>query len=193
MTGDVARRAVLGGVAALLPLRHVGADPTWSSRPVRLLVPFGAGGAVDTLSRAFAQRFPEHANGQAMPVENRAGAGGTIAAAAVATARPDGYTLLMGDMGPDTAAAEVMRGVPYDPMAAFTPILHIANLRRPSGQGGPARAGLARPHRPGSLASARPDRFLRGRRQHQPTSRRSCCSARPASGWCTCPTAAARN
>ena len=62
----------------------------WPARPVRLLVTVGAGGAADTLSRNISNGFPQFANGQPLIVENRPGAGGTIAAAAVAREKPDG-------------------------------------------------------------------------------------------------------
>jgi tripartite-type tricarboxylate transporter receptor subunit TctC len=65
----------------------------WPDRPVRLFVTVGAGGAADTLSRNLSNTFPQFANGQPLIVENRPGAGGTIAAAAVAREKPDGYTL----------------------------------------------------------------------------------------------------
>src|SRR5262245_19982673 len=73
----------------------------WPDRPVRLLVPVGAGGAADTLSRNLANGFSQFANGQPLIVENRPGAGGTIAAAAVAREKPDGYTLFLAEVGPN--------------------------------------------------------------------------------------------
>ena len=99
----------------------------WPARPVRLLVPVGAGGAADTLSRNLANGFPQAANGQALVVENRAGAGGTIAAAAVAREPADGYTLFLADVGPN-AVSHTMAQLPYDPHTAFTPIIHAVNL-----------------------------------------------------------------
>jgi len=78
------------GSAALAALpRGAAAQSAWPDRPVRLVVPFGAGGAIDTLSRTVAAAFPAHANGQPLAVENRGGAGGTIAGAATVQARPD--------------------------------------------------------------------------------------------------------
>jgi tripartite-type tricarboxylate transporter receptor subunit TctC len=73
----------------------------WPDRPVRLLVPVGAGGAADTLSRNLSNGFPQFANGQPLIVENRPGAGGTLAAAAVAREKPDGYTLFLAEVGPN--------------------------------------------------------------------------------------------
>jgi len=76
----------------------------WPDRPVRLLVTVGAGGAADTLSRNMSNGFAQFANGQPLIVENRAGAGGTIAAAAVAREKPDGYTLFLGEVGPNAVS-----------------------------------------------------------------------------------------
>src|SRR5262245_36202982 len=99
----------------------------WPDRPVRLIVTVGAGGAADTLSRNMSSAFPQFANGQPLVVENRPGAGGTIAAAAVAREKPDGYTLFLGEVGPN-AVSHTLAKLPYDPHTAFTPIIHAANL-----------------------------------------------------------------
>jgi len=99
----------------------------WPERPVRLLVPVGAGGAADALSRNLANGFSQFANGQPLVVENRVGAGGTIAAAAVAREKPDGYTLFLAEVGPN-AVSHTLAPLPYDPHTAFTPIIHVANL-----------------------------------------------------------------
>lgn len=100
----------------------------WPDRPVRLLVPVGAGGAADTLSRNLSNGFAQFANGQPLIVENRPGAGGAIAAAAVAREKPDGYTLFLAEVGPNAIAHKLSRNLPYDPNTAFTPIIHAANL-----------------------------------------------------------------
>src|SRR5438067_13249756 len=68
--------------------------PTWPTRPVTLIVPYAAGGPVDTIARIMAQRLTE-VLGQTVVVENIGGAGGMTGAARVAKATPDGYTLLM--------------------------------------------------------------------------------------------------
>src|SRR5215207_464235 len=99
----------------------------WPDRPVRLLVTVGAGGAADTLSRNLANGFSQFANGQPLIVENRPGAGGTIAAAAVAREKPDGYTLFLAEVGPN-AVSHTLAKLSYDPHTAFTPIIHAVNL-----------------------------------------------------------------
>jgi tripartite-type tricarboxylate transporter receptor subunit TctC len=100
----------------------------WPDRPVRLLVPVGAGGAADTLSRNLSNGFPQFANGQPLIVENRPGAGGTLAAAAVAREKPDGYTLFLAEVGPNAVSHTLTSKLPYDPATAFTPIIHLVNL-----------------------------------------------------------------
>jgi len=100
----------------------------WPDRPVRLLVPVGAGGAADTLSRNLSNGFAQFANGQPLIVENRPGAGGTTAAAAVAREKPDGYTLFLAEVGPNAVSHTLGAKLPYDPHTAFTPIIHVANL-----------------------------------------------------------------
>ncbi len=91
------RRAVaLAAIAACLLTGHAGASTRpYPSRPIRLLVPFPAGGPVDVMGRLVAQHLSTTL-GQQVIVENRPGAGSTIAGKATTTAEPDGYTLLVG-------------------------------------------------------------------------------------------------
>ncbi|HYD58161.1 MAG TPA: tripartite tricarboxylate transporter substrate binding protein [Burkholderiales bacterium] len=103
------------------------AQGQWPERPVRLLVTVGAGGAADTLSRNLASGFAQNANGQALIVENRPGAGGTVAATALTREKPDGYTLFLAEVGPN-AVSHTLAKLSYDPHTAFTPIIHVANL-----------------------------------------------------------------
>jgi tripartite-type tricarboxylate transporter receptor subunit TctC len=122
------RRAALSLLAAPSLLPAGARAQTWPDRPIRLIVPFGAGGAIDTLSRTVAARFPEMSGGQTLVVENRPGAGGTIAGAAVARERPDGLTLMMADIGANAIGKELNPGLAYDPPTAFTPIIHLVSL-----------------------------------------------------------------
>ena len=117
--------ALLAG--GLMVLLTGTAQAQWPERPVRLLVTVGPGGAADTLSRNLSSGFSQIANGQPLVVENRVGAGGTIAAAAVAREKPDGYTLFLAEVGPN-AVSHALAKLPYDPHTAFTPIIHVANL-----------------------------------------------------------------
>ena len=115
----------VSAIAAVPALAQSAAQ--WPERPVRLLVTVGAGGAADTLSRNLSNGFQQFANGQPLVVENRPGAGGTIAAAAVAREKPDGYTLFLAEVGPN-AVSHTLTKLPYDPHTAFTPVIHAANL-----------------------------------------------------------------
>lgn len=127
-TITLSRRALAAiALAAGLP-RAALTQPAWPDRPVRLVVPFGAGGAIDTLSRTVANLFGPHAHGQSLVVENRGGAGGSIAGQAVATSRPDGATLMMADLGANAIGKELQPTLGYEPMRSFTPICHLVNL-----------------------------------------------------------------
>ncbi len=98
----------------------------YPDRPLRLVVPFPAGGATDLMARALAQGLGEKL-GQAVVVENRAGAGGAIGAEAVASAAPDGYTLLYSTMGVLTINPSLYAKLRYDPQKSFAPV-SLTNL-----------------------------------------------------------------
>ena len=111
-------------------------------------MPFGPGGAIDILIPVLAPHFPAEANNQPLVVENRPGAGGTIGAALVAGARPDGYTLLMAELASAALAHELYRDLPYDPRLASTPVVFLAYVplvmvvhARAAGAGSRRRAG----------------------------------------------------
>ena len=132
MRFSVALRHVIGMAALVVATLAVvpafaQSAAQWPDRPVRLLVPVGAGGAADTLSRNLSNGFQKFANGQPLIVENRVGAGGTAAAAAVAREKPDGYTLFLAEVGPN-AVSHMLGKLPYDPHTAFTPVIHLVNL-----------------------------------------------------------------
>jgi len=96
-------------------------------RPVRIVVPFAPGGATDILARAIGQKLTE-ALGQPVIVDNRAGAGGNIGTDAVAKAAPDGYTLLMGGVGPNAINPALYPKLPYDPIRDFAPVALVATV-----------------------------------------------------------------
>lgn len=102
--------------------------PKWPARPVRILIPFAPGGAADTLARILAEYFPSEAAGQPLVVDNRPGAGGTLAAAEAARSAPDGHILLMGDIGANAVAGALFSKLPYDVRTSFEPVVHLANL-----------------------------------------------------------------
>ena len=116
-------RGLLGSLAGsvLLALQPAAAEPTYPSRPIRLIVPFAPGGTTDAVARAVATKLGQALN-QSIVVENRAGAGGSIGTDFVAKARPDGYTLLLGSAGPLSVNPTLYPNLPYDPTRDFTPV-----------------------------------------------------------------------
>jgi tripartite-type tricarboxylate transporter receptor subunit TctC len=94
---------------------------TYPARPVRLIVPFPAGSATDQVARVVGAEL-QQALGQAFVVENKAGAQGAIAAAEVAKATPDGYTLMLTTNTPHAANPSLFKKLNYDPVKDFTPI-----------------------------------------------------------------------
>jgi tripartite-type tricarboxylate transporter receptor subunit TctC len=118
------RRALLAGGAALAVVRPAAAQ--WApDRPVRIIVPFAAGTSSDLQARMIGERMAA-ALGQPVIVENRAGAGGTVGADAVAKSAPDGHTLLLGSNGPLTNAPVLQARLPYDPARDFSAIAMIS-------------------------------------------------------------------
>jgi tripartite-type tricarboxylate transporter receptor subunit TctC len=116
-------------VAALLLLAvTVLAQPApYPSRPVLLVVPFPPGGGTDTGARIVAQKLSQKW-GQPVVVENKGGAAGQIGADLVAKAKPDGYTILMGNIGTQAINPSLYAKLPYDPDRAFAPISLVAEL-----------------------------------------------------------------
>ena len=96
---------------------------TYPSKPVRIVVPFVAGGAVDTLARMMGAKLSESL-GQPIIVENRPGAGGNVAADAVAKSPPDGYTILQNTNGAAIAPA-LYNSLPFDAVNDFAPVTQI--------------------------------------------------------------------
>ena len=96
----------------------------YPNKPIRLIVPFPAGSATDTISRILGNSISQ-AVGQTVVVENKAGADGAIAAAEAAKAPPDGYTLLMATNSPMAVVPAMKKQPPYDAIADFTPITDI--------------------------------------------------------------------
>ena len=111
---------------ALLAAAGVASAQTFPSKPIRLLVGAPAGGTTDTLARSIAAEMTRTL-GQAVVVENRAGAGGNIAAEAIAKSPPDGYNLLV-SFTSHTINASLYKSLPFDPLLDFTPISMIATV-----------------------------------------------------------------
>jgi len=117
------RTAITAGVVALMPAQ-ASAQPAYPVKPVRFMTPTGAGGSLDWMTRLLAQRLSEAWRQQCI-VDNRVGAGGMIATAAVAKAAPDGYTLLSTSNGVFATTQAMFKNVPYDPVRDFATIVLV--------------------------------------------------------------------
>ena len=109
---------------ALLALAALPAAAQYPSKPIRIIVPFPAGSATDTVARILAAPLSQ-ALGQPVIVEDKPGADGAIAGELVAKSAPDGYTLLMATNSPLAAVPLLRKNPPYDPIADFTPISFV--------------------------------------------------------------------
>ena len=111
---------------AALGITTAHADETYPAKPIRILVGFAAGGAPDALARVIGDRLAQTWN-QSVIVENRVGAAGNIAMAAVAKSAPDGYTLALVPVGNAAVNPSLFPDLPYD-MKQFAPVTQIANV-----------------------------------------------------------------
>ena len=118
MSGKTLIRALL---AALFATALSPSFAAWPDKPIRLIVPFPAGGATDVMARGLAQRLGSEL-GQQVIVDNRGGAGGTMAAEAAAHAPSDGYTLFFATMGTQAINPALYPKLRYDPLKDFAPI-----------------------------------------------------------------------
>lgn len=118
------RRKLISAAAAALAAAAMHATAQYPAKPIRIVVPFPAGSATDAITRILGISVSA-AVGQPVLVDNKAGADGAIAAAEVAKAAPDGYTLLMATNSPMAAVPAMKKAPPYDPVADFTPITDI--------------------------------------------------------------------
>ena len=122
----VSRRTVLGAAAGLAaPLAFAQQD--YPSKPIRLVVPFAAGGGSDIVARTVAQKVSESI-GQPVVVENKGGAGGNIGTDLVAKSAADGYTIVMGVFGPIAVNPSLFGNLPYDPVRDFAPITQAVSV-----------------------------------------------------------------
>lgn len=125
-------RHVLSGLALAMGALVAGLSPAaaqtdFPTQPITLVVPFAAGGSTDLVARIVAQRMSEEL-GQQVLVDNRAGAGGTLGATAVAQAAPDGYTILMGTIATHALSASLYANPPFDPVEDFEPIAWLVTV-----------------------------------------------------------------
>ena len=125
------RRHLLAAASAL-PLglalsRYAHAQGAWPSKPVRIVVPFAAGGTTDILARAIAPEL-QRVFGQPFVVDNKPGAGGNNGSAEVAKAAADGHTLLMGTVGTHAINPSLYPKMPYDAVKDFAPVTLVAGV-----------------------------------------------------------------
>lgn len=120
------RRHLIATSAFAVCWPHAWAQSPYPSRPIRIVVPNAPGGAADITARAVGERMAKLL-GQPVVVENKPGAGGVVAGQAVASAAPDGYTLLLISSG--TAVSEALfKSLPFDTLAAFAPVAPLATF-----------------------------------------------------------------
>ncbi len=122
------RLALAAGLATGLPWAWpAAAQGAWPARPIRIVVPFAAGGTTDILARALAPEL-QRALGQPVVIDNKPGAGGNVGADQVAKSSPDGYTLLMGTVGTQSINPALYPKMPYDAQKDFVPIALMAGV-----------------------------------------------------------------
>ena len=112
--------------AAMLPIATAASAqaPAYPDKPIRIVVPFPVGGIADTFGREIGKKLTE-VWGQPVLIDNRTGAGGNIGADIVAKSAPDGYTLVMGNIGTHAVNLSLFPTMPFDTIKDFTPIVHV--------------------------------------------------------------------
>src|SRR5688572_4059687 len=122
---QVRRSIILAVAAALVCLAGFATAQPYPTKPIRVLIGFSAGSEIDTIGRLVAAKMGEGL-GQPLVVENRTGAGGTLAAAQVAQAAPDGYTLLINSVS-HAAVKDLYRNLPFDTIKDFAPVSQLTS------------------------------------------------------------------
>jgi tripartite-type tricarboxylate transporter receptor subunit TctC len=121
------RRLLIQFAALLCLAPSLHAQTAWPAKPVTIVVPFAAGGGTDIGARILAQRLSQ-TWGQPVVIDNRGGAGGNVGLELVARARPDGYTLLTGNVGTQSINPTLYKKLNYNPDTAFLPLGQFAEL-----------------------------------------------------------------
>lgn len=131
METNAARRHCLAGVVAMAltvaGLPAAAQDDGYPAKPVRVIVPFGAGGTADLVARVVSEQLGRLL-GQPFVVENKPGAGGTIGSDLLAKANPDGYTVGWGSVSTHATSVSLYPKLPYDPRKDFAPISRVAAI-----------------------------------------------------------------
>jgi tripartite-type tricarboxylate transporter receptor subunit TctC len=120
---QVAHRTALVAVS----LAAATASAAWPEKPIKLIVPYPAGGTTDVLARSIGQKLGDRL-GQPVIIENRAGAGGTLGSAVVANSPPDGYTLVLGTVGSHAVNYALNEKLAYHPLRDFVGVIPIASV-----------------------------------------------------------------
>lgn len=116
----ISRRATLAALATL-PLATSAKAEAWPTKPLTIVVPYAAGSATDTLARLMAEQLAPRL-GQPVIVDNKGGGNGSIAGGYVAHAAPDGYTIMIATAATHAGNPNLMKSLPYDSLADFTPV-----------------------------------------------------------------------
>ena len=119
--------AALVGCVAMLALGKPAMAGPYPDKPIRVIVPTAAGGAADMVGRLIAEKL-EPLLHQTIVIENREGANGNIAAQYVATSSADGYTLMLGTIGPLAINQSLYKNMNYDPQRDFAPVARLASF-----------------------------------------------------------------
>src|SRR5215813_13079623 len=124
--GDLCQSLLLAAIIGFAPAA-LRAQDNYPTRPIQLVVPVPPGGAADFIARTVGAKLAE-ALGQPVVINNRGGAGGTIASAGVAKADPDGHTLLLNSITTHGIGPHLYTSLPYNPERDFSPIILLARL-----------------------------------------------------------------
>src|SRR4051812_45917612 len=130
---SLAQRGKVGMGALITTIFYLAATPythaaeAYPAKPIRVIVPFAAGGGTDILVRTLSQKLSENL-GQQLLIDNRGGAGGAIGAELAAKAAPDGYTIMATTSGVVVVNPSLYKKLAYDPLKDFAPIAIIASL-----------------------------------------------------------------
>jgi tripartite-type tricarboxylate transporter receptor subunit TctC len=117
---------IVSAAAILLSLAQAAAaQQPYPTRPITVVVPFAAGGPTDVLARILSQHISQTL-GQQIIVETVTGGGGSIGSTRVAKAAPDGYTMVLGNLGTHAAAVGLYKNLSYDPRVDFEPVMQVA-------------------------------------------------------------------